>query len=133
MTDEDKYEYWLDIAQYDLKTAESMYKDERWLYVIFMCEQAIEKLVKGLFTLYQKTTPPPKHDINALFVQFEGKLNSKTPGDYKVLFAELNTHYLNSRYPDFKQKLSASVDKPKAKRVLEKSKEVFAWLETLKP
>jgi HEPN domain-containing protein len=80
MTNEEKYEYWLDIAQYDLKTAESMYKD-----------------------------------------------------GVKALFAELTIHYLNNRYPNFKQKLSASVDEVKAKTILDKTKETFTWLETLKP
>jgi hypothetical protein len=29
MTNEEKFEYWLDIAQYDLKTAGSMYRGGR--------------------------------------------------------------------------------------------------------
>jgi hypothetical protein len=29
-----KYEYWLDIAQYDLDTAETMLVGGRWLYVV---------------------------------------------------------------------------------------------------
>ena len=46
MTKEEKYDYWFDIAQYDLETAQSMFAAGRWLYVIFMCQQAIEKLCK---------------------------------------------------------------------------------------
>jgi hypothetical protein len=45
----EKYAYWEDIAEYDLKTAEAMYQSGRYLYVVFMCQQAIEKLVKGLY------------------------------------------------------------------------------------
>ena len=48
MTSQQKYEHWLDIAQYDLETAKSMLLSGRWLYVAFMCQQAAEKLSKGL-------------------------------------------------------------------------------------
>jgi HEPN domain-containing protein len=52
MNSQEKYEYWLDIANYDLETASAMLAGSRWLYVVFMCQQAIEKLVKGLYILY---------------------------------------------------------------------------------
>ena len=39
----DKVAYWLDIADEDLGVAEDLYKAKRWLYVAFMCHQAIEK------------------------------------------------------------------------------------------
>ena len=33
MTSEEKVHYWLDIAAYDIETAEAMYQTGRWLYV----------------------------------------------------------------------------------------------------
>jgi HEPN domain-containing protein len=48
MTNEDKYAYWLKLAQYDLDSAGAMYTSGRWFYVAFMCQQAIEKSCKGL-------------------------------------------------------------------------------------
>jgi HEPN domain-containing protein len=45
MDSQEKFEYWVDIARYDLDTADAMFKTGRWLYVAFMCQQAIEKLV----------------------------------------------------------------------------------------
>ena len=38
----DKTAYWLDIADYDLDTAEAMHQTGRWLYVAFMCHHNIE-------------------------------------------------------------------------------------------
>lgn len=43
----DKVAYWLDIAIYDVETAETLYRGGRWLYVAFMCHQAIEKTLKA--------------------------------------------------------------------------------------
>jgi HEPN domain-containing protein len=49
MDDQEKYEYWLETAQYDLDTAKAMFESGRWLYAVFMCQQAVEKLSKALY------------------------------------------------------------------------------------
>jgi HEPN domain-containing protein len=48
MNTQEKFDYWLDIAQYDLETEDAIFTAGRWLYVVFMCQQALEKLCKGL-------------------------------------------------------------------------------------
>ena len=53
----DKVAYWLDIADYDLDTAEAMYQTGRWLYVAFMCNQTIEKTIKAYWCGTQTTDP----------------------------------------------------------------------------
>ena len=40
---------WVEISEYDLKTAEAMLATARYLYVAFMCQQAIEKILKALY------------------------------------------------------------------------------------
>jgi len=71
MNAQEKYEYWLDIAQYDLETANSMLSSGRWLYVVFMCQQATEKLAKGLYTLYVDDNIPRIHNIKTIVERFE--------------------------------------------------------------
>jgi HEPN domain-containing protein len=48
MNKEEKYIYWLKLAQYDLDTADTMFTGGRWFYVAFMCQQAIEKHCNGV-------------------------------------------------------------------------------------
>lgn len=48
MNRKEKIAYWLDIADYDLGTAKAMMDANRYLYVIFMCQQAVEKIIKAL-------------------------------------------------------------------------------------
>jgi HEPN domain-containing protein len=133
MTNEEKFEYWLDIAQYDLESANAMYSTGRWLYVIFMCQQSLEKLVKGLFTLYLPDALPKIHDISSLFLRFSDKLTVPVEESTLQLFSHLSSFYLNTRYPKFKAMLSSAVSKQDAETTLEKTKEVFSWLLTLKP
>lgn len=45
----EKIRYWIDLAEYDLETARVMLTGKRFLYVGFMCHQAIEKILKGYY------------------------------------------------------------------------------------
>ena len=62
----DKVTYWIDIANYDLETAEAMYQTGRWLYVAFMCHQAIEKTLKAYWCSTQPEDPPYTHNHKRL-------------------------------------------------------------------
>ena len=64
MTREEKVQYWIDIADYDLETAEAMYNTGRWLYVAFMCHQVIEKTLKAYWTAKRDDDPPYIHEEN---------------------------------------------------------------------
>jgi len=133
MNKQEKFSYWLDIAQYDLDTADSMFSAGRWLYVVFMCQQAIEKLCKGLYLLLVNDNVPKTHDINSLLSGFEDKIPVVIEDSKRLLFAKLSAFYLNNRYPEYKDKLSVSLNREEAKTILENSREAFAWLLTLKP
>ena len=132
MDSQTKFDYWLDIAQYDLSVAESMLNSGHWLYVVFMCQQAVEKLVKGLHSYYLPDTPPHLHNIKTIATRVEPSLPSKIPADTMDFFDELTAYYLNNRYPDYIDKLSEVINTTEADAVLKKTKEVFSWLLTLK-
>ena len=58
MKPEEKLQYWIEISEYDLETAKDMFQVKRYLYVGFMCHQAIEKILKAYyFNMHQKTPP----------------------------------------------------------------------------
>ncbi|MDR2132707.1 MAG: HEPN domain-containing protein [Clostridiales Family XIII bacterium] len=133
MDAQEKYEYWLDTAQYDLDTAEAMLNGGRWLYVVFMCQQAIEKLVKGLYILYADDNVPKTHNIRVIIEKFEALLPEAPTDERLNLFDDLTVHYLNGRYADYKEKLSERLNEGTAKGFLGRRKETFAWLLTLAP
>ena len=133
MNSKDKFDYWLDIAQYDLETAEAMSATGRWLYVVFMCQQAIEKLCKGLYLLFLDDDIPRTHDINLLVTKFADKLPVAIDDNKRMLFAKLSAFYLNNRYPEYKERLSMSLNREEAQDILKNTKEAWKWLLTLKP
>jgi HEPN domain-containing protein len=64
MDQQQKFAYWLDVAEYDLKTADAMYNAGRYLYVAFMCQQSLEKLAKGLYNFFIDDNVPRVHNIS---------------------------------------------------------------------
>ena len=133
MTKEEKYTYWLELARYDLDTAASMYSTGRWFYVVFMCQQAIEKCCKGLYTLYIDDNVPKIHNIKTIVSRFKEKLPNTISDDTLRFFDILSAQYITYRYPDFENKPADQTSESEAGLILEKTKEVFLWLLTLKP
>ncbi|MDR0447284.1 MAG: HEPN domain-containing protein [Treponema sp.] len=133
MTKEEKYTYWLELAQYDLDTATAMFSAGRWFYVVFMCQQAVEKLCKGLYTIYLDDNVPKIHNIKTVLSRFKDKLPTTVSEDILHFLDSLSAQYITYRYPDFEYKPDRLTSKSEAKQILEKTKEVFSWLLTLKP
>ncbi len=136
-----KYSYWEDIAAYDIETARAMLGSGRYLYVVFMCQQAIEKLAKGLYVLFCEEEPPRTHNISLVFKKIvesqSGKFEDvenyiEKKEQYGSFFIKLLAYYIAERYPSYKEKLSQAVDQQEAAEVLAITEEVFTWLLSLK-
>lgn len=60
----EKVEYWLELSNYDFETAEAMLNSQRFLYVGFMCHQAVEKMLKAVFVKKFEEIPPFTHSLS---------------------------------------------------------------------
>jgi HEPN domain-containing protein len=112
LSDEDKYQYWLTYATNDIETAASMVAAGRWVYVFFTCQQALEKIAKGLYVLYIDDNVPRLHDISLIVRRFADKLPEPINNEYFMLFDNLSTFYLKSRYPDYARELAQAANEP---------------------
>jgi HEPN domain-containing protein len=120
----EKIEYWVDIADYDMKTARALHKSGRYLYTVFMCQQAIEKILKAIHLHKSSKDAPLSHNL----VYLQGLLKFNLKEDHLKLLAELTAYYIEGRYPSYKAKLSKLVDKKKSTEILKKSGELYKWL-----
>ena|SRR5690554_1061031 len=132
MNNNEKYLYWLDTAEYDMATAESMFLSGRYLYVVFMCQQALEKLAKGLYIFYIDDNIPRVHNINYVLRKVTDKIDTDINEDKMAFLDKLSAYYLQGRYPSYKEKISQLVDKDEAEEILRRSKEIFIWMKMLK-
>ena len=133
LTAEEKYQFWLSYAQMDMDSSRVMLDSGRWFYTVFMCQQAVEKLVKGLYVLYIDDNVPRLHDINNILSRFRDKLPEQQPVEFEGLFDTLSQFYLKSRYPDYTASLSKITTEEWAQSIYEKTKEAYQWLLTMKP
>ena len=111
MEQSEKYIYWEDVAKYDLETAEAMLATGRYLYVVFMCQQAIEKLVKGLYVLYTGHEAKRTHNIWIIFdailskEEYSGLVADESfderVSEDRLFFADLLFYYISERYPSY--------------------------------
>ncbi len=115
---------WTEKGKYDLVTARAMLKSRRYVYVAFMCQQAIEKHLKAIFTKKTKNVPPYTHNLAALSQLIEVTCSEED----KYLLITLTNFYLNTRYPDFKQKMTEKIDRVKASDLLKKTEAFIKWL-----
>jgi len=133
MTKQEIFDTWLTYAERDLDAAGVMFESGRWFYVVFMCQQSMEKLVKGLYTQFIDEAVPRTHNITALMERFEDRLLSVIPSEYNRLMKTLSAYYVSERYPDYISKAGEQINKDEASAIFRQTKEAFAWLLTLKP
>ena len=51
---------------------------------------------------------------------------------YTPVFVRLLAFYISARYPEYKEKLTSTLTKAETKEILEKAKEVYAWVQSLR-
>jgi len=120
-------ERWRELAAYDLGTAEAMLSAGRYLYVLFCCQQAIEKHLKGLIVERCAVFPPRTHDLAKL--AHVAKIEPDKNQD--LLLRTLTKYYIGTRYPEEVRTLADEATRDLATRFLTHTKDLFQWLETL--
>lgn len=123
-------ENWYALARYDLDSAEVMFKGGRYLYVAFMCQQAIEKILKGILLKETSQTPPYTHNLRRLAKQlsFYEKLSQEQIGQLD----RLNACYIESRYTETIEEMKSAINRNDAQQILKECKEMAEWLEVYK-
>ena len=121
---------WYALAKYDLDSAEVMFKGGRYLYVAFMCQQAIEKTLKGIFIKETSRTPPYTHNLRRLAKQLG--LYEKLSQEQIDQLDRLNAYYIESRYTETLEEMMAAIDHNDAQDILKECREMTEWLEAYK-
>lgn len=117
--------HWVERSQYDLDTAKIMLDTGRYLYVAYMCQQAIEKILKARIAQLGKENFPI-HNLNRLaeIAMIRNELNSE---QFNFL-AELTPYHIEARYGDYKESLSEIINEKKAEQVYKNTQEIHKWI-----
>lgn len=109
---------WMDSSDYDYKTAEHMFQTGRYIYVIYMCHIAIEKILKALIHETSGKLPPKTHDLIYLTKLAEVQLSE----DLLKFIGKINNASIATRYPEDLSRLISSYPKSVAKEYLGETK-----------
>lgn len=112
---------WLDMVEYDLTTAKQMLETGRFVYVIFLCHLAIEKILKAVVCEETNKVPPKTHDL--IYLINLGKVTlSAGLLDFVGI---INNAGIVTRYPEDLSKLISSYPKEIARKYLDETLEVI--------
>jgi HEPN domain-containing protein len=115
---------WIALADYDIETARHMFTTERYLYVIFLCHLALEKILKAHVAEFTQSVPIKTHDLIYLVKKCELEL----PEKYLEFIGKINTASIPTRYPDDLQRSLKEYPKSVAKDYLSQTVELIEWL-----
>lgn len=115
---------WYAQGKRDLTSAENSFKSKDFYLCVFMCQQSIEKGFKAIILEKNKDKFVPEHSLI--------KLGKKilVPAKYHMILKRLSPQYFLARYPDASEDVPFELyDKGISKEFLDKSKEIFSWIE----
>jgi HEPN domain-containing protein len=118
---------WIELADYDLETAEAMFISARYLYVAFTCQQTIEKMLKALIAYNTNDTPPYIHNLLKL-ISVAG-LDEEITTDDLSFIDSLNSYYLEGRYAEHLNAKAKIFNKELAIIFLNNTKKLKKWIQ----
>ena len=126
MSREDKVQYWLDIANYDIDTAETLQRGGRWLYVAFMCHQVIEKTLKAYWCATQPADPPYTHSHQRLATG--SGLYDEMSDDQREFIETITNYNIEARYPEDKEELTRTLTPQACRQIIDETKQLQQWI-----
>ena len=118
--------YWIEIADYDIETAKAMLVSRRYLYVGFMCHQAVEKTIKAYYCLTKDEVPPFTHNLKNLAERCG--LLALFSDEQLDFIEELLPMNIEARYPTHKEQIFKLLTPQKCKQIIKETEGICQWI-----
>lgn len=119
MTKQEHINYWVETAERDWHTVQSMYKTKEYVPALFWTHLVLEKLLKAHWVKDNEINHPPKiHNLTLL----AKKTNLQLPDDYVDFLDRMNQFQLEGRYPDYVSNIYKIYKAERTEEVLDKAK-----------
>jgi HEPN domain-containing protein len=128
MTIDEHIKYWLESAEHDLDTAESLFAAGKYDWCLFIGHLVLEKVLKALYVQDNQNRLPPKiHDI----VKLAENTSLVLTEELRIYFDEVNDFNLETRYPEYKREFYKRCTREFAETHFLKIKEHYQWIKSL--
>ena len=127
MARKDVVQKWLDHVHEDISAADCLFQNKHWLYVGFLCHQAIEKALKAYYAANNDDDPPYTHSHTRL-LNICG-LTDELSDDLLDFIDLMVPMYIESRYPEQKEQAAQMLNENACRYILKTTKELTQWIE----
>lgn len=140
MTPFEKYLYWVVVSDYDFATARDLIGCKRWAYVSFLCQQAVERLLKGMFVCHTGKEAPKSHNIPFLMNKLAehprfqdtvpGNRFHKEKSEFEDFALDLMFYYMTDYPFSYKSVMNRFIEGKTALEIYEKTEKMITWLKS---
>ncbi|MCL2426597.1 MAG: HEPN domain-containing protein [Oscillospiraceae bacterium] len=107
-------------------TAKAMLNAKRLLWMGFICHLVAEKALKAVFTESTDEIPPKIHDLRTLAKR--GGIIGDLSDEQLDLLEQLNPLQIEARYPEYKDKISATLTLEKCQKLYTDTEDFLCWI-----
>ena len=124
MTQEEHIKYWLDSADHDFETANTLFSSGKYDWCLFICHLVLEKLIKAYYVKNNDNKIPPKtHNLVRLVQLAQMELEE----NHLLFLDEVNDFNIEVRYPEYKNEFYKTCTKDFTENYFNKVKEFYQW------
>jgi HEPN domain-containing protein len=127
MTQEEHINYWLDSAEHDLETLDTLYVAGKYDWALFIGHLVLEKVLKATFVKNKGNKIPPKlHNLVRLAEESAVDVDENK----KLILDKINDFNIEVRYPEYKNEFYKTCIKEFAEENVKQIKELYQWLKS---
>jgi HEPN domain-containing protein len=124
---EDRIQYWIVISDKDLTVGHTLFNGGHYSYVGFMCQQVVEKILKGCYVKVNQKVPPFTHD-SELLARKSGIWDLLTT-EQKTFVNSVTLYNIEARYPgEGCVPIQEELTKEQALEMLEQTNNLQQWI-----
>lgn len=116
--------YWLESAAYDLEVAETLFKNQKYDWCLFIGHLVLEKVLKAFYVRDRQEAPPWIHNL----VRLAENTKLLLTDEQMTFLADVNDFNIEIRYPDYKFSFYKNCTKEFTGKQFSKIKEMYKWL-----
>jgi len=106
--------------------AEDLLTLKHFLYVVFMCHQSIEKIMKAYYQKLHNDTPPFTHEL--LLLSSRGGFYNDFSEEQKKIIHQLSPLNIRARYPEYRDRLYQQLTQSVCTQIFEQTKQLHQWI-----
>ncbi|MEE4356569.1 MAG: HEPN domain-containing protein [Desulfococcaceae bacterium] len=127
MNMEEHINYWLESADHDLETAETLFASGKYDWCLFIAHLVLEKGLKAVYVRDNDNLLPPRiHNL----VKLAENTTLVLSDEQKTLFNDVNSFNLEVRYPDVRQEFYRKCTKDFADGYFTKIRKQYQWIKS---